>query len=58
MKGFSEPTVRGRARRFRLMALQALEHYDLDVVRVRLVTNETNGIFRVDKAIGKSMSCA
>jgi hypothetical protein len=40
------------------MALQAFEHYDLDVVCVRLVTNETNGILRVDKAIGKSMSCA
>jgi Ser/Thr protein kinase RdoA (MazF antagonist) len=30
------------------MALIALKQYDLDVKRVRLLTNETNGIFRVD----------
>jgi Ser/Thr protein kinase RdoA (MazF antagonist) len=35
------------------MALVALEHYDLEVARVRLLTNVTNGIFRVDTADGE-----
>jgi Ser/Thr protein kinase RdoA (MazF antagonist) len=48
LKDFYELTVRGRARRLRKAALAALEHYDLDVKHVRLVTNEMNGIFRVD----------
>lgn len=53
MKGFYELTTRGRALRLRQMALVALERYDLDVRRVRLMTNSTNGIFRVDTADGK-----
>jgi Ser/Thr protein kinase RdoA (MazF antagonist) len=48
MKEFYELTARGRALRLRRMALVALERYDLDVKRVRLMTNSTNGIFRVD----------
>jgi Ser/Thr protein kinase RdoA (MazF antagonist) len=53
MKGFSELTNRGRALRLRQMALVALERYDLDVRHVRLVTNEMNGIFRVDTIDGQ-----
>jgi Ser/Thr protein kinase RdoA (MazF antagonist) len=30
------------------VAQSALESYDLDVARLRLITNDTNGIFRVD----------
>ena len=53
MKPFAELTYRGRALRLRRMALAALEHYDLAVRRVRLVTNEMNGIFRVDTMDGQ-----
>ena len=52
MKDFYELTPRGRALRLRRMALLALIHYRLDVRRVRLLTNEFNGIFRVDLAGG------
>jgi Ser/Thr protein kinase RdoA (MazF antagonist) len=53
MKPFSQLTVRGRARRLRQLALNALKHYDLDVARLRLVTNDMNGIFRVDTRSGE-----
>jgi Ser/Thr protein kinase RdoA (MazF antagonist) len=53
MKGFYELTNRGRALRLRRLAFAALEHYDLDVGRVRLVTNDFNGIFRVDTGDGQ-----
>jgi Ser/Thr protein kinase RdoA (MazF antagonist) len=53
MKPFYELTNRGRALRLRKLALAALEHYDLDVRRLRLVTNDFNGIFRVDVAGGR-----
>jgi Ser/Thr protein kinase RdoA (MazF antagonist) len=53
MKHFYELTNRGRALRLRRMALQALECYDLDVERLRLLTNDMNGIFRVDTAGGQ-----
>ena len=48
MKDFYELTNRGQALRLRKMALVALQHYDLDVERVRLMSNDFNGIFRVD----------
>jgi Ser/Thr protein kinase RdoA (MazF antagonist) len=48
VKDFSELTLRGRARRLRRIASAALEHYSLDVIRVRLITNSFNCIFRVD----------
>lgn len=38
--------------RLRRMALAALERYDLEVKRVRLISNDMNGIFRVDTADG------
>ncbi|HSR35207.1 MAG TPA: phosphotransferase [Anaerolineae bacterium] len=53
MKDFYELTNRGRALRLRKMALQALERYDLELRRVRLLTNDMNGIFRVDTADGQ-----
>ena len=48
MKPYTALTVRGQARRLRQLALNALTHYDLDVTRLRLVTNNMNGIFRID----------
>jgi Ser/Thr protein kinase RdoA (MazF antagonist) len=52
MTDYQDLTVRGRARRLRRSVDAALAHYALDVVRVRLITNDTNGIFRVDTADG------
>jgi Ser/Thr protein kinase RdoA (MazF antagonist) len=52
MKDFYQLTSRGRARRLRQMAFLALEKYPLVVKRVRLITNETNCIFRVDAQNG------
>ena len=49
---YDDLTNRGRALRLRRLALKALEQYDLDVVCIRLITNEFNGIFRVDVATG------
>jgi Ser/Thr protein kinase RdoA (MazF antagonist) len=48
MRDFNTLTNRGRARRLRQLALVALAQYPLEVARVRLITNEFNGIFRVD----------
>ena len=48
LKPYSQLTVAGQARRLRRLALNALVHYDLPVQRLRLVTNDFNGIFRVD----------
>jgi Ser/Thr protein kinase RdoA (MazF antagonist) len=53
MKPYSTLTVRGQARRLRRLALNALTHYDLVVARLRLVTNDMNGIFRVDTRGGE-----
>jgi Ser/Thr protein kinase RdoA (MazF antagonist) len=53
MKPYSTLTVRGQARRLRQLALNALTHYDLDVACVRLVTNDMNGIFRIDTRDGR-----
>jgi Ser/Thr protein kinase RdoA (MazF antagonist) len=55
LKDFYQLTTRGQALRLRHLALVALERYDLDVKRVRLVTNETNGIFRVDTPDGQKV---
>lgn len=48
LRPYFDLTGRGRALRLRRLALKALEQYDLDVTHVRLITNEFNGIFRVD----------
>jgi Ser/Thr protein kinase RdoA (MazF antagonist) len=52
MNDFTELTLRGRAMRLRKLALVALERYGLDVMRVRLLSNDFNGIFRVDTVDG------
>lgn len=41
-------TLRGRARRLRALARAALEEYDLDVRRMRLIMNSWNCVFRID----------
>lgn len=53
MRDFYTLTERGRARRLRGLAFKALEHYDLSMARLRLITNGTNGIFRVDTTDGQ-----
>lgn len=52
MKPYLELTVNGQARRLRRLVQNALANYDLPVTRVRLVTNDMNGIFRLDTADG------
>jgi len=53
MKPYSNLTEKGQARRLRPLALNALKRYDLDVAHLRLVTNNMNGIFRVDTTDGR-----
>ncbi len=48
MKPYYALTVRGQARRLRPLALAALRQYPLDVTRLSMVTNDFNGIFRVE----------
>jgi Ser/Thr protein kinase RdoA (MazF antagonist) len=55
MKDFYQLTNRGRALRLRRMALAALQRYDLDVQRVRLLSNDLNGIFRLDASGGQKL---
>ena len=55
MRPFHDLTEIGRARRLRAVALAALEHYDLSPARLRLITNETNGIFRLDTTGGRRL---
>ena len=53
MRPYYELTYRGRALRLRRMAFAALASYDLQVGRVRLLSNDLNGIFRVDTTAGE-----
>lgn len=53
MKPYAALTEHGQARRLRPLALNALRHYDLEATRLRLVTNDMNGIFRVDTRTGE-----
>jgi Ser/Thr protein kinase RdoA (MazF antagonist) len=53
MKPYYTLSITGQARRLRALAINALRCYDLDVFRLRLVTNDTNGIFRIDTKDGK-----
>lgn len=53
MKSFQNLTNLGKVRRLRHVALSALAHYDLDVTRVRLITNDMNCIFRIDTHSGE-----
>lgn len=52
-KDFFELTNGGRAGRLRRLAQRALENYDLEVARLKLITNDFNGIFRVDTRRGE-----
>ena len=52
MKAYLDLTEHGQARRLRPLALNALRQYDLAWTRLRLVTNDMNGIFRVDTSRG------
>ena len=53
MQDFYSLSSRGRALRLRQLVKVALQHYDLDVKQIRLVSNHYNGIFRVDTLDGK-----
>jgi len=55
MKPYSILMVRGQARRLRSMAWKAHQQYALDVASLRLVTNDFNGIFRVDIIDGRKL---
>lgn len=52
MKPYHELTTTGRARRLRVMAWRMLADYDVQVARLRLLTNFYNAIFRVDTVGG------
>lgn len=56
MEPFERLSNIGKARRLRSVAFAALERYDLDIRRVRLVTNEFNAVFRVDTASGRTFA--
>ncbi len=47
MRNFDQLTPPGRTRRLRKLALYALGQYDLNWTRIKLVSNEVNGIFLV-----------
>lgn len=53
MKDYYLLSNRGRALRLRQLAQAALEHYELDVKQVRLITNHYNGVFGVVTADGR-----
>jgi Ser/Thr protein kinase RdoA (MazF antagonist) len=53
MKPYRSLTEHGQARRLRPLVWNALQHYDLQVARLRLVTNDLNGIFRIDTKRGE-----
>mgnify|MGYP001142147621 CR=1 FL=1 len=53
MRPYRSLTELGQARRLRPLAWHALQQYDLPVARLRLVTNDMNGIFRVDTIHGE-----
>ena len=47
MKPFKELTYRGKRRRLRTLALNALTQYDLDITKVQFISDWTNTIFRI-----------
>ena len=53
MKPFTDLTEIGQRRRLRTLAMHALEAYDLVPIRVRLLSQETNTMFRVDAEDGE-----
>ncbi len=55
MRAFHDLTELGRARRLRQVVAAALERYDLEAARLRLMSNDTNGVFRLDTADGRKL---
>ncbi len=53
MKDFYALTPVGRSRRLRRVAVAALESYEISVKDLRVLSTETNGVFRVEGADGK-----
>lgn len=51
-RDYYELTEQGRRNRLRAVAAAALDEYSLDVVRMRGLTDATNGVFRLDTADG------
>ncbi len=49
---FAKLTVAGQARRLRTLAEAALASYAIDWTGLRLITNDWNGVFRVETAAG------
>ncbi len=47
MRNFDELTPRGKARRLRILALDALRHYPFEVATIQLVGMFTNTLFRI-----------
>jgi Ser/Thr protein kinase RdoA (MazF antagonist) len=52
VKGYYDLTERGRRNRLRSVAREALRRWPLEVVRMRGMTDATNGVFRLDTADG------
>ena len=52
MQDFHTLSERGRARRLRKVVSAALENFPLEFVRLRLITNSQNGVFRLDARDG------
>lgn len=53
MRPYYRLTNRGQALRLRRLALVALDRYGLEIERIRLITNDLNGIFRLDTRDGQ-----
>ena len=51
-RSFAELTPLGQARRLRPLAEEALRGYDIDAHSMRLISNEWNGVFRIDTPTG------
>ncbi len=56
MTPFDRLTEAGKARRLRTLATSALLHYELNVVRVSLLAQETNTLFRIDLEGGSKLA--
>jgi Ser/Thr protein kinase RdoA (MazF antagonist) len=52
---FDRLTEVGQARRLRTLVSAALDHYGLDVMRIRLLARETNTLFRIDLGDGSKL---
>ena len=52
MKNFDALTYRGKARRLRQLAINALRQYPFEIARLRLIGIYTNTLFRVDTTDG------